>query len=490
MKRNHGNGLSRFFGDRSGAVAVIFAVAAPAIVGFTALGVEVGLWYQIHAKLQAIADAAAIAGARELAAGTGKTSQAVSSAGELNGCTEASECTLDSPTTFRTASSPSSDNGVQVVAHTPITFLMAGYFLPTDADGRVDVSATGKAAYTTQTVAGGTTACVLGLDNNAAYTVWLKNNATLNCGAMSNSRCQGKNSTTCTLDKTVYGSYSCSSSVDPQCNASLSDSSLSSLYLSNNAQINTSAAAGGLIYLSNNAKITGTKTSNSTQVTDPYAALTISAPTTSASPTIGGGSGSSSAQAIDISIGSSTCSSGALTYANNKYINIHPGCYNGWDFKNNVYLTLYAGTYYIKTKFSIQNNAVITATNGTTIVFVGSGASSYAIDISNNAQLNITAPTSGTYSGIALMGDPDGKETIVQTFSNNAILNIKGAIYFRKQILNLENNAMSSSTGCLQLIARRVLFSNNATIGTNCSGVGTTDVTIGQQVQKIVDIVE
>ena len=262
------------------------------------------------------------------------------------------------------------------------------------------------------------------------------------------------------------------------------------MYLSNNAHIAANAVAAGLIYLSNNAAITGTKTPNSTQVTDPYAALTISTPGSTASPTIAGGDGTTLAKAIDISIADGKCSAAALTYANNLYIKIHPGCYNGWDFQNNVNITLDAGTYYIKTKFTLMNNAIITATNGTTMIFAGTGANSYAINVGNNSTLSITAPSSGTYKGIALMGDPAGKETIVQTFSNNAILSIKGAVYFRKQILNLENNAMSSADGCLQLIARRVLFSNNATIGTNCGGVGTTNVTIGQQVQKIVDIVE
>jgi Flp pilus assembly protein TadG len=489
MRRIDGDRAMKIVGNRRGAVSVIFAAAAPVLLGFAALGVEVGLWYQVHAKLQAIADAAAISGARELAAGTGKLSEAVIRAGELNGCTADSNCSLDAPTTFQAAGAANGDNGVRVVARSPINFLMAGMFLPTDADGKVDIKATGKAVYTSQNY-GGTVGCVLGLDPHAAYTVWLKNNAAVNCSVMSNSKCQGKNSSTCTLDQTVYGSFSCDPSVDPQCGAKLSDKSLASLKLSENASVNANGVSAGLIYLDNNAKVSGTKTPDSIPVTDPYAALTVSVPAGTAGATAGGGSGSSADQAIDISVASGRCSTGAVTYTNNEYINIHPGCYNGWDFQNNVSLTLDAGTYYIKSKFVLQNNARIQATAGTTLIFVGSGADSYALSIGNNARLEVTAPTSGSYKGIALLGDPNGKETVTQTFSNNAVLKIKGAIYFRKQILNLENNAVSDANGCLQLIARRVLFSNNATIGMNCSGSGTSDIAIGQQVQKVVDIVE
>jgi len=471
--------------SQDGAVAVIFALALTALIGFSALGVEVGLWYMEKARLQEVADTAAMAADRELAAGTGKISAAATLASQMNNCTGATNCSIDPPTTFRTASSPSVDNGVQVVARTTVTPLFAGLFVQTNANGTLPITATGKAAYTIQS-SGGVTGCVLALDSHAAYTLWLKNNASTTCSVMSNSNCQGPNSATCTLDATTYGSYSCSHSVDPQCGASISESSMSSLYLSNNATITGTGTAAGKIYLANNASIT-TKVPNATRVDDPYAGVSLSVPSSTSNAIVAGGNGSSSGQAIDISIGSGSCSTNPIVYSNNIYVNIHPGCYNGWNLKNNVVVTLYPGTYIIKSQFSVSNNARVTGTSGTTLVFSGD----YAIDIGNNAILSMVAPTTGTYAGIALMGDPNGVATVVQTFSNNATLNIKGAIYFRRQILNLENNAVGGgSNGCTQLIARRVLLSNNAGIGLNCAGVGTSDISIGQAVTKIVDIVE
>jgi Flp pilus assembly protein TadG len=61
--------LRRLLVDRRGAVAVIVAIAATALIGFTALGVETGLWYTIKRQAQSAADAAALSGAYERAAG-------------------------------------------------------------------------------------------------------------------------------------------------------------------------------------------------------------------------------------------------------------------------------------------------------------------------------------------------------------------------------------------------------------------------------------
>jgi len=61
--------LRRLLHDRRGVSAVFVALASTALIGFVALGVEVGLWYAIKRQDQSAADAAAISGAYEVAAG-------------------------------------------------------------------------------------------------------------------------------------------------------------------------------------------------------------------------------------------------------------------------------------------------------------------------------------------------------------------------------------------------------------------------------------
>ena len=55
--------LTRFAGDRSANVAVITALALPALIGATGLSAEVSYWYLSQRSMQNAADSAAIAAA-------------------------------------------------------------------------------------------------------------------------------------------------------------------------------------------------------------------------------------------------------------------------------------------------------------------------------------------------------------------------------------------------------------------------------------------
>jgi Flp pilus assembly protein TadG len=59
----------RLLRDRRGATVVLIAIAFPAVIGVTALAVEVGFWYALKRQDQTAADAAALSGAYERAAG-------------------------------------------------------------------------------------------------------------------------------------------------------------------------------------------------------------------------------------------------------------------------------------------------------------------------------------------------------------------------------------------------------------------------------------
>ena len=57
----------RLLRDRRGVSVVLIAFALPALIGVTALGVEVGFWYALKRQDQTAADAAALSGAYERA---------------------------------------------------------------------------------------------------------------------------------------------------------------------------------------------------------------------------------------------------------------------------------------------------------------------------------------------------------------------------------------------------------------------------------------
>lgn len=58
--------LKRFLKDKSGATALVFAVAMPVFVGGITLAVELGHWHQKKSKLQDMADNSAVAAAQEI----------------------------------------------------------------------------------------------------------------------------------------------------------------------------------------------------------------------------------------------------------------------------------------------------------------------------------------------------------------------------------------------------------------------------------------
>ncbi|MBI2978324.1 MAG: hypothetical protein HYY38_05770 [Rhodospirillales bacterium] len=143
----------------------MFALMLPILIGFIGLGVEVGLWYKERRDLQAAADAAALAGAYELAEDRASNIETVARReAENNGWTDcAGGCITirSSPFngTFPAAPSAYSADAetVQVALTRQVSLLFAGYFLGSGNSVTINTKAVGKA------VAGATTACVLAL---------------------------------------------------------------------------------------------------------------------------------------------------------------------------------------------------------------------------------------------------------------------------------------------------------------------------------------
>ena len=71
----------KFFSSERGAIAVMFGLTMPAIIGFGALGTEVGYWQVKQRQLQNAADAAAYSAAAQMAQGRG-TAAATTAAAE------------------------------------------------------------------------------------------------------------------------------------------------------------------------------------------------------------------------------------------------------------------------------------------------------------------------------------------------------------------------------------------------------------------------
>ena len=150
----------------------------------------------------------------------------------------------------------------------------------------------------------------------------------------------------------------------------------------------------------------------------------------------------------------------------------------------NVTINLQPGIYVFNAATVTAGNALTINGTGVTLVMTNNST----IGTGNTATFNLTAPTSGTYSGLALFGF--GSESIVPagvgngvgspcgTPNNSLTLNITGAVYLPAGNMCFKNGAFGtnpSSPNCGQFVIGTLDVKNNLAIseGSNCSSSGT-----------------
>jgi len=136
----------------------------------------------------------------------------------------------------------------------------------------------------------------------------------------------------------------------------------------------------------------------------------------------------------------------------------------GLTFQGSV--TLQPGVYVIDGgSLKFNANAVV---NGTGVTFyLTNGAT---LDMNGSAQVNLTAPTSGPYSGLVFYGDRT-QPTAVNKINGNASSQITGAIYFPSQEVDFLGN-FSGANGCTQVVADKIYYTGSSTFNTDCTGTG------------------
>lgn len=160
---------------------------------------------------------------------------------------------------------------------------------------------------------------------------------------------------------------------------------------------------------------------------------------------------------------------------------LNPGVYcGGFRMRSNSSATLNPGTYIINGgTFSMDSNTTLSG-SGVTIILTGSGSDYATININSNAEIDLVAPSSGDYTGIAIMQDRDAPSTATNTLDSNVVLEVSGSLYFPNNPLRLRSNARitsDSAAGCALVIADTVELDSNSRININnseaaCSSLG------------------
>ncbi len=367
-------------GDESGNILILAALSMTALMGFVALGTDVGLLFRARRNVQIAADAAAMAGALDfLYNGSVSNAQAAgqsasSANGFTNGDANGTVVTINTPP----ASGPNAGSVgfVEAVVSAPRnTFFMAMFGFKT-----MTVSARAVAADPT---AGDACIWLMATSGNALHLQGSYNIQAPGCGAYVNSN------TSDAISVTGNGGTFHAKFLDVVGNATLQHQTDP-----------TAATMKAAPRKSPWGNITGPDPS-----TGSGCDFTDSTSTTLSGNIAGPGAGKTICYTNGITINTATFGTGTL----------------GTSIATDV-VTSPAGTLVFGNGVTISTGSTVTVFGGTIDINKGS------LSQKSNSIINVVSPTSGTYNGIAIMQPASNNSDLqVQFGSNNQVLD--GYIY-------------------------------------------------------------
>jgi len=153
-----------------------------------------------------------------------------------------------------------------------------------------------------------------------------------------------------------------------------------------------------------------------------------------------------------------------------------PNCYSGINIQPNKTANLAPGTYYINGG-NVDIQGTLNATGGVTIILSNTSTAANAtigsFDMNAQGVLNIEAPSSGKWSGMAIYQDRRAVDTAptgqLSSSSPNKINGgsagqVQGVLYFPNQQLTY-NGGGNTIASCTQFVIKRIVFTGNN--GTN-----------------------
>jgi Flp pilus assembly protein TadG len=423
-------------GTRAGAVLVLVMVALPALCVLTAVVIDLGHLFTVRAQLQATADAAALAAASRLpdqpAATTEALRYAAFNAGGVPGVVTAGDVTVGrwDGTQFTPGVAPV--NAVRVSAHRRTSH---GNSVPLFLGGFVGQRFADVSAAAIAGLAPGTgTGCIWALGTAgqpSTYALRLQNT-----GSAINA---------------------------PSC-AVYSNSSPNSLTLSSGASMTAASIdlTGSYAFSGSGTLVPNPPKTNVPPAPDPLAGL-LSPPANVSAPCGTFPYGSSTA----VNPGSGTTI-------------LYPGVYcGGIGVKSGAELRLQPGIYVVRggtlgggANMVVQNNG--TKLTGSGVMFYltcttgpcsPTGTEKHAINFQSGAFVNLSAPTSGAYSGILFYQDPNLKGTSdsdANYFHSGASSSYDGVFYFPTQWLRFGSGSTTQAEWRVVMIAANIYVQSAA----------------------------
>lgn len=445
MNRLHGfdrvlvlaNGKESTRKFESGQVAVLAAGAMVLMIGFAALVVDVGFLYATRRNMQTAADAAAVAGANALlngatcAAGDCPAATDVATLNGYTGGVNGATVTVGPPAT---PPNPADGNYVQVAVSEGVpTFFMSALGFP-----MVKVAATAVAGYVS------TSTCVVAFDQTAQNALVVSGS-----GDLTATNCNVAIDSDSTNGLVVSGSGILAGSVG--------------VAASSESQADVASSPGS-------PGVSPGYVTNMANVPDPLANQAPPAPCAS-----GGG--------CTATCNTLTTARKGLTVSSSQTISAGVYC-GGITVNKPATLTVGPGNYILLGGgLTVQGGGTITD-NGAGVTFyntypTGSPNQYNTINITGGSTANLSAPVSGSTSGIPGIlffqdrssggSNPQNQKNVISA-SNGTL---SGALYFPTQNLVFSGNT-SVSIANVSLMADTITISGAANVGTGGSGPAET----------------
>jgi len=152
---------------------------------------------------------------------------------------------------------------------------------------------------------------------------------------------------------------------------------------------------------------------------------------------------------------------------------LSPGVYcGGLNIGSHANVTLRPGVYVVKGgDFRVNSGAVLNGTD-VTIILTGSNGTYSTASINGGSTVNLSAPTSGNYAGIAFYQDRNANAGTSSTFNGGSGMNITGAIYMPQGSVSFNGGNSTASPSCTQLVSWNVIFTGNSNVTNNCPSSG------------------
>jgi hypothetical protein len=233
-----------------------------------------------------------------------------------------------------------------------------------------------------------------------------------------------------------------------QCGIGVNSSNTSSaLSLNGNASVSALSVSivGGVSDPKNKLSTTNGVTKITVPFTDPYASVALPSPSLPCPPV-------NTAKVI----GASTT--------------LQAGTYCSGMTISGGTVTLSAGTYiFYQGVLSMTAQSKLVGTSDVTIILTGASGNYANIQMTGQSTIHITAPTSGTLKGLAIL--QNASATTSSSFAGGTGNTISGAMVFPNTSVTYTGNSASASA-CTQLVAWKVNFNGDASFNNNCAGFG------------------